>query len=214
MVGGARPARLGEQYQDLAKQAHAARLGMWLFLVSEALLFGALFALYVGYRTHYPHVFRLAIRHDDRTLLSFGTFILLTSSLTSAWAVHSIRNGRYRQCITMLVSTGVLGAVFLILKFTEYSQHLREGIGPGQYYTFQGIPGSGARIFFTLYYLMTGLHAIHLGVGIILMAVMATLVYRRRYTQGYSGGLEAGVLYWHLIDLIWLFLWPMLYLMV
>jgi cytochrome c oxidase subunit 3 len=138
--------------------------------------------------------------------------VLIVSSFTVAWAVHSLRADRRRTAIVMLAITLALGLTFLVLKGFEYADHFSEGIYPGEYYAFAELPASGAKLFFTLYYLMTGLHALHMIGGIGVMTWLTNRVARRKTTAGYHAELELGALYWHLVDSIWIFLWPLFYL--
>jgi cytochrome c oxidase subunit III len=204
---------LHEQFEDLDKQAHAARLGMWVFLASELLLFAGLFALYAGYRVMYPVTFAQAVAHDDVALGSANTAILITSSLTVALSVHACRRGRPRRAGWLLVASLAFGLLFLAFKGLEYGEHLREGIAPGAGYVYAGLEARGANIFYTLYYLMTGLHALHVVVGTGLLAWLASGCFREIYSSADHVRVEVGALYWHLIDIVWIFLWPMFYLM-
>jgi cytochrome c oxidase subunit 3 len=203
---------LHEQFQDLTKQEHAARLGMWVFLGSELLLFAALFTLYAAYRTMYPHEFAVAASHDNVLIGSMNTIILLTSSLTVALSIHAVRAGHPKRASILLLVTMVLGALFLALKLTEWGQHLSEGIAPGVHYTNTEMTGYGYALFFTLYYVMTGLHAIHVTIGMIILGWLAVKCWREEMSSAFQLPVELGGLYWHLVDLIWIFLWPLLYL--
>lgn len=202
-----------EHFESLEQQEHAAHLGMWLFLTSEVLLFGALFGLYTGYRLQYAEDFALAAHHNNVLLGTGNTLILITSSFSAAWAVHSAEHGRRRAIVSSLGLTLLLGVCFLVFKAIEYSQHFAEGIFPGPAYRFAELPVHGANVFFNLYYFMTGLHALHVVGGLTALSVLAWLAQRGRFAAGrrYTP-LELGVLYWHLVDLIWIFLWPLLYL--
>jgi cytochrome c oxidase subunit 3 len=204
---------LAEQFEDLARQKDAARLGMWAFLGSEALLFTGLFALYAAYRALYPAEFGIAVAHDNVTLGTINTFILLTSSFTVALAVHEARRDRLRRCGLLLSISVALGLVFLAVKFTEYSQHIRDGILPGGHYHDAELPQAGFKIFFTIYYLSTGLHALHVTAGMAVLSWLTFGAWRGRYSSLYYTPIELGALYWHLVDIIWIFLWPCLYLM-
>jgi cytochrome c oxidase subunit 3 len=208
-----REGHLVEQFEDLAKQKDAARLGMWAFLGSEALLFCGLFALYAAYRALYPNEFSAAIAHNDAKLGTLNTFILLTSSFTVALSVHEVRIERPRFAMWLLLFSVLLGLVFLGVKFTEYSAHFRLGIFPGAAYHFAELPGYGPQTFFTLYYFSTALHALHVTAGMGVLAWLALSTSRGKYTPLYHTPLELGALYWHLVDIIWIFLWPCLYLM-
>ena len=204
--------RLAPHFEDLGKQTHAVHLGMWIFLGSEVLLFAGLFALYAGYRVMYPRDFTAAVAHNDVAIGTINTFILITSSLTVALSVHAARAGRLRRAGSLLGASIFLGAAFLVLKGMEYRAHFHEGIFPGEGYRFAALPGYGAKLFFTLYYLLTGLHAIHVTAGLILLFWVLHGCIKRRYSPAYHTPVELAGLYWHLIDIIWIFLWPLLYL--
>lgn len=200
------------QFQDLAQQQHAVRFGIWIFLGSELLLFAALFALYVGYRATYGPAFALAMQENDALLGTINTGILLISSFCAAWALHALRGGRARPAVGALAATIALGGVFLVVKGFEYADHFRHGIVPGAPVTPGDAVARGSHMFFTLYYLMTGLHALHILGGMAVLAWVALRVARRRTTPLHHPELEAGALYWHLVDAIWIFLWPLFYL--
>jgi cytochrome c oxidase subunit 3 len=200
------------QYQDLEQQTHAARLGMWIFLASEVLFFSGLFALYTAYRLEYGEAFRIAAGHTDLVLGTANTFILLTSSLLVALSVHAVRRSwRAGAAAWLLGGAAALGILFLVLKILEYVRHFREGFYPGPYYSNTELPEQGARIFFDLYYAMTGLHALHMTAGIALLGWMILLA-RRRLSADYYTPLELSGMYWHFVDIVWVFLWPLFYL--
>jgi cytochrome c oxidase subunit 3 len=204
--------RLAEHFEDLPKQAYAARLGMWIFLGSETLLFAALFALYASYRTMYPEDFAAAVGHNNVVIGTANTLILITSSFTVALSVGAIRASRARAAGWLLALSVLFGGLFLVLKAIEYAEHFREGILPGAGYHFHELPGPGAILFFTLYYLLTGLHALHVIAGMALLGWAASGCFRARYSAAYTTPVENVGLYWHLVDVIWIFLWPLLYL--
>jgi len=201
------------QFENLAKQAHAVRFGMWVFLANELLLFAGLFALYTAYRTEYPAGFAAGVAHSELVIGTINTSLLVISSYTAASALRAIRGDARRAALGWLGVTLALGTAFLVLKGIEYSLHAAEGALPGAYYAFRALPGHGGQLFFTLYYFMTGLHVLHLAVAIGVLAWLAWRVSRRRTTAAYHADLEAGVLYWHLVDCIWIFLYPMFYLL-
>jgi cytochrome c oxidase subunit 3 len=207
-----RHARLQHHFESLEKQEHAARLGMWVFLASEVLLFTGLFALYTGYRTAYAAEFEQALHHNNVAIGTINTVILILSSFTVAWAIHSLGHLRTRMCLASLGATMLLGTGFLVLKAIEYFHHFEQGIFPGAYYANEEMSAAGAKLFFTLYFFMTGLHALHMLAGIGVMSWLALRVRRRRTTPDYHAELEMGGLYWHLVDAIWIFLWPLFYL--
>lgn len=204
--------RLAEHFQDLDQQQHAARLGMWIFLSSETLLFAGLFGLLAGYRAMYTADFLAASHHNSVLIGTANTAILITSSFTAAWALHSVRHGARRMAALCLAATVAFGLTFLGLKLIEYFDHFHHGIYPGAHYRFAELPSHGAQLFFTLYYFLTGLHALHVLGGMVFLALMIRPIWKRRYTEHHHVAVENGVLYWHLVDLVWIFLWPLLYL--
>jgi cytochrome c oxidase subunit III len=202
----------GEHFETPEQREHAAFFGMWLFLTSETLLFGALFGVYTGYRLWFGGEFHEAARHNDAYLGTLNTAILVTSSFFAAQAVHFARHARPKASVRCLLATIGLGLCFLGVKAVEYADHFAHGIYPGAYYNFDRLPGSGPRLFFTLYFFMTALHAAHVIGGLTALGVLAI---RRLGVRGATARvvpLELGVLYWHLVDVIWIFLWPLLYL--
>lgn len=199
-------------YAQVADREHALRLGMWVFLGSESLLFAGLFGLYASYRTTYTASFARAAAHNEEWIGSTNTFVLILSSFFVAWSIHCMRQGRTRACAWSLVVTLLLGGLFLGFKSLEYAHHLSVGIAPGSHYTFAELPEHGARLFFTLYYCLTGLHAIHVLAGMAILTWILLRVVRRKTVPKRHVELELGGLYWHLIDVVWIFLWPILYL--
>jgi cytochrome c oxidase subunit 3 len=202
-----------EPYEDAAHATDASRLGMWVFLASELMLFAGLFGMYGAQRAHYPDAFRAATAHAELAIGTVNTVILLTSSLTVALAVHATRSARPRLTALLLGASMALGAGFIVLKGIEYGRHFREGIEPGAAYHFGADPG--VRVFFQMYYLLTGLHTLHVAAGIALLGWAAARSWRGGFGPGDDDhtGLELGGLYWHFVDLVWLFLWPLFYLL-
>jgi cytochrome c oxidase subunit 3 len=197
----------------MEQQAHAARLGMWVFLASEMLLFAGLFALLSTYRLEHPAAFASGVRHNTKVLGSINTAVLLLSSYLVAMAVHAIRRGRTRATQLLVAGTVLLGAAFLVIKLTEYGLHFREGIYPGGQGAFFATHGEeGLPVFWTLYFGTTGLHAVHVTVGMIVLSVMATGVHTGKITAAAPQRMEIAAIYWHLVDVIWIFLWPLFYL--
>lgn len=188
-------------YTDPRQRTHALHLGLWMFLGSETLLFAGLFGLYAAYRASYPLVFSTGIAHANVTLGTANTAVLIISSFCVAWAVHALRADRRRTCITALACAIGLGGAFLVFKSLEYAEHLHAGLGTGP-----------ARLFVTLYFLMTGLHALHVIAGMTILTWLVVRVRRGRTHAGHRTELELGGLYWHLVDIVWIFLWPLLYL--
>ena len=204
--------RLAIQFATYQQQDHAARFGLWVFLASEITLFGGLFTLYAAYRVMYGADFAAGVSQNNLALGTANTFILLTSSLTAALAVAAARKGRVVSSERLLEATLALAVVFLVLKGLEWRQHMREGILPGSHYHYRALPTFGANTFFTLYYLMTGLHALHVLAGMTLLAWLVAKLRRQAYSAEHHLPVELGTLYWHLVDIVWIFLWPLFYL--
>lgn len=203
-----------DHFADLDRQTHAAQLGMWLVIAGDVLLFGTLFVLYASYRADHAAEFRAAAAHADLALGTINTYLLICSSFLVALAVRAVRLGdRLRQTVALLLGAAALGASFLALKAIEYAHHFAEGIYPGKYYAFAELPASGARIFFTLYYFMTGLHALHVLGGIGLLLWLARGARARRYGPAWHTPVELVGMYWHFVDIVWVFLWPIFYLL-
>jgi cytochrome c oxidase subunit 3 len=203
---------VAHQFDSAEQQQEAATLGMWVFLTTEVLFFGAMFLGYAVYRSMYPAAFGEASRHLDIVLGSINTAVLLCSSLTMALAIHATRLGSGKASIALLASTMTLGAVFLAIKFYEYFEKYKEGLIPGLHFDWHGTDGRHAAIFFIFYFIMTGMHALHMVIGISLMAVLARFSMKGRFSTRYYTPLEMGGLYWHFVDIVWVFLFPLLYL--
>jgi cytochrome c oxidase subunit 3 len=207
------PPRPSEQFDDFEQQTEAATLGMWVFLVSEMLFFGALCFGYLVSRLLLPEAFAAASRHTDVVLGSVNTAVLLTSSLAMALAARSARLGARRATRALLVATACLGAAFILVKAMEYRGEFHQHLFPGAAFRFE--PASladGAQVFFYLYYLMTGLHALHLGIGIGLVLFTVWRLRPRARRPPDANWVEGTGLYWHFVDIVWIFFYPMLYL--
>jgi cytochrome c oxidase subunit 3 len=186
---------------------------MWIFLGSETLIFAALFALFAGYRVHFPAEFQAAAGHTSFGLGIGMTFTLVTSSFLMAEGVEQVKGGNFSIASVLLGAVVVLGIAFLALKGTEWGEHFAEGIFPGRYYRLEALPTRGGNIFFSLYYVMTGLHALHVVGGVIAVWTVLVMNRRRRFTEEYHPQLELVGMYWQFVDIIWLFLWTLLYLL-
>ena len=208
----AAPSRLAHHFPDMKTQEHAARMGMWLFLSTEILLFAVLFTAYALYRFLFPLGFEEASKLAHVTMGATNTVVLITSSLTVALAIHHARKGENRKVVGLLAITIAFGALFMVLKGFEYYHHFLVGQLPGRFYHYAGVTGPGVSMYFTVYFLMTGLHGLHVLIGMGLLAWVAVRAARGHFGPGYSTPVELSGLYWHLIDLIWIFLFPLLYL--
>ena len=204
---------LQHQFDSMEQQKEAASLGMWVFLVTEILFFGGLFLAYTVYRWQNALAFARVSRHMDIALGTTNTAVLICSSLTMAMAVHSAAVGRRKLLIGFLVLTMILGGAFLGIKAVEYTDHIHHHLfpGPGFHYP---VPAEAkpAELFFSLYFAMTGLHALHMIVGLGILTTLLLMARRGRFTPEYHTPVEISGLYWHFVDIVWIFLFPLLYL--
>ncbi len=203
---------LMEQFDDMEQQRETATLGMWVFLVTEVLFFGGLFASYMIYRVWYPTTFGVASRQLNIYSGAGMTVVLITSSLTMALAVNAAANGLRRRIMGFLGLTLVLGIVFVLLKGMEYYHEYLEHHIPGHEFRIEGADPNNAQIFFSLYFMMTGLHALHMFIGFGIILTMMYLAWRNYFSEKWHTPIEVAGLYWHFVDIIWIFLFPLLYL--
>ena len=208
---GTVPGYLAHHFENLEKQQHAARLGMWLFLATEVLLFAALFAAYAIYRWLYVAEFSAASRGLDTWIGLVNTVVLVTSSFTVAMGLDRATRGKGKGTMVLFGVSVLLACVFLGFKYVEYAHHFHTGELPGKFYRGE-IPGPGAPLFFTLYFLITGLHGVHVVIGMTVLAVVGLRAGKGAYTPEYHVPVELAGLYWHLVDLIWIFVFPLIYL--
>jgi len=188
-----------------------AKMGMWLFLFTELLLFGGLFVLYMAYRTEYSVDFKVAATELAVGMGTVNTIVLLTSSLTMVLSIVALQRGSKKLSLFYIASTIGLAGVFLVIKFFEWSAKIHHGIYPGGEELLS--KPNGEIIFFGLYYTMTGLHGLHVVIGMVILGFMYYFVKTGKFNKGYFVKLENGGLYWHLVDLIWIFLFPLFYLL-
>ncbi len=206
------PAFLAEQFQAPEQQEEAATLGMWVFLATEVLFFGVLFTSYLIGRLLHPDAFADASRETDVFLGTLNTAVLLTSSLSMALAVRAARLGRRRALVIFLLVTVGIGLAFLGVKGYEYYEDYHHHLIPALNFTYDGPRAAQVELFFILYFLMTGLHAIHVTLGVLTLSVMTALSARGRFSARYYTPVEVTGLYWHFVDIVWVFLYPLLYL--
>jgi heme/copper-type cytochrome/quinol oxidase subunit 3 len=203
---------LAHHFDTIEKQDHAVRLGMWLFLATEVLLFAGLFLGYTVYRYFYHEAFHEASRHLDLWAGTTNTIVLITSSLTVALAYFEIKRGNSGRCAALLAFTILCALAFLFIKGIEYHHKFEEGALPGQFYHFAEVTAPGANLYYTIYFLATGLHAFHVIVGMSILIWVLVRVLKGHFSPDYYIPVELGGLYWHLVDLVWIFLFPLLYL--
>lgn len=192
------------------KDYHAAKMGMWLFLFTEILLFGGLFLLYASYRSRFPEAFHAAGKSLEVLLGGTNTVVLITSSLTVALSITALRRGATRLCLGLLAFTVGCAGTFMVIKFFEWSAKFHHGLIPGSEHM-AALP-HGQSVFYGLYFAMTGLHGIHVIIGASVLLWVMLLIKRGRVTAEDYVVLENAGLYWHIVDLVWIYLFPLFYL--
>ncbi|HTM50542.1 MAG TPA: cytochrome c oxidase subunit 3 family protein [Bryobacteraceae bacterium] len=207
------PAALLHHFDTADQQKDASTLGMWLFLVTEIMFFGGMFTAYVVYRTIHPAAFVAASHELDITMGAINTAVLICSSLTMVLAVSAAQMGQRKSLVGFLVLTILLGSVFLGIKAVEYHEKFVHHHVPGASFHFDGPDPASAQLFFSLYFAMTGLHALHMVIGIVLLAILAVRAQRGFFTPEYYTPIDMTGLYWHFVDIVWIFLFPLLYLL-
>jgi len=232
-AGGDHPPFLAHHYDTPKQQFDAGKLGMWIFIVTEVLFFGGLFCAYAVYRATHPEIFIYAHQFLDKNLGALNTVVLIASSLSIAWAVRCAQLDHQRGLVACLAITLALAAVFLGVKYVEYKQKWEHGLlWAGRYQAAESAkaaaqapdspdahhpadPAAGPRdagIFFSIYFAMTGLHGIHVVAGMGVIAWVLALAVQGRFSSQYYNPVDYTALYWHLVDMIWIYLFPLLYL--
>lgn len=206
------PEHLAHHFVDVEQQRESAKMGMWIFLLTEVLLFGGLFTAYTVFRSINHDMFYNAHKFLDIELGTLNTLVLISSSVTMALAIRSIQLDKRKQSIYFLMSTLALAAVFLVVKYFEYSHKFHLGQLPGKYYTFSGVEGNNPHIFFSIYFVMTGLHGLHVIGGMVAISWIIRKTIRGKLSGAYYTPMELTGLYWHLVDLVWIYLFPLFYL--
>jgi cytochrome c oxidase subunit III len=217
VVHNAHPPGFSHQFEDIEQQHEAGNLGMWVFLVTEIMFFGGLFACYTVYRSLHLQAFEMGSRLLEVPFGAANTVVLIASSLTMALAIHSAQTGKRKSVVMFyLVITMILGAAFLGIKFTfEWHRDFVEHLVPGFGFEVRpewGAVGQEVPMFFCFYFFMTGLHAMHMIIGIGILTVLTIMTARGRFNEQYYAPLEVTGLYWHFVDIVWIFLFPLLYL--
>jgi len=203
---------LQHHFDSLEQQQESSTLGMWFFLVTEVLFFGGMFFAYTLYRMWYPDAWSAAAHHLDVPLGAFNTIVLIGSSLTMALAVRAAQLGERSGQVIFLVLTLVLGFVFLGVKAVEYSDKFAHHLVPGPHFVFDLAYAGPAEIYFSLYFAMTGMHATHMVIGAGLLIWLIIRAAKGAFTAEYNTPVELVGLYWHFVDIVWIFLFPLLYL--
>lgn len=214
-------------YESAAHEYDTSKQGVWLFLATEILMFGGLFVGYAYFHKIYPEIFKIGSTFTDWRLGAANTVVLLFSSLTMALGIYYTQVGRHKKAMNMLLITIICGAIFMIIKYFEYSHKIHLGLMPGSWYSAEAqvvidharakLPGlteipSNLPLYFSFYYMMTGLHGIHVLIGMGLIFWMWLRMAKGWYGPQHFTGVEGVGLFWHLIDLVWIYLFPLLYL--
>jgi len=213
---------LRHHFADEQQQKNAASLGMWLFLVTEIMFFGGMFCAYLVYRLAHFNAFAAGSQQLNIYLGAINTAVLLVSSVTVVLAVKAAEARKRKQLVSFIVVTILLGLVFLGIKAKEYTDKFEDHYVPGATFHFDKpfddngkqipVSSNAAQLFFSLYFAMTGMHALHMIIGCGLFTVLGVLAWKGHYTSGYFTPIENAGLYWHLVDIIWIYLFPLLYL--
>jgi len=204
---------LQHHFDSFEQQREASFLGMWVFLVTEVMFFGGVFTAYVVYRLAHPYAFALGSHELDITLGAINTAVLIGSSLTMAMAVWAAQTGRRKSIVGWILATIVLGMVFLGIKYVEYSAKFEHHLFPGPNFQWPGPDAPHVEMFFNLYFALTGLHALHMVIGMGILLVVAILAWKGRFSPQNHNLIEGIGLYWHFVDIVWIFLFPLLYLL-
>ena len=213
-----KPFKVAHHFESKEQQYSSAKQGLWLFMATEILMFGAIFAAYAIFRNIYPESFAQGSSLLDWRLGFVNTLVLIFSSFTMALAIYYCQTNRHKAAVINLALTLACAGVFLIVKYFEYSGKISHGILPGKFFDFHGQDTQGAAItshlalFFSFYFVMTGLHGLHVIVGMGLITWMLCKVLRKELHKEYYTPLEGVGIFWHIVDLIWIYLFPILYL--
>ena len=203
--------KLQEHFYTMEQQLEASTLGMWVFLVTEVMFFGGMFMAYIVYRNMYPHAWLEASAELNWKLGGLNTMVLIFSSLTMALAVRAAMLGKRSHQVINLILTMALGTTFLVVKFFEYKAKFEHHLVPGPH--FDASLEQGMQIFFSLYFMLTGVHAAHMIIGLGIMTYILINASKGSYNAEYYTPVEVAGLYWHFVDIVWIFLFPLLYLL-
>lgn len=203
---------LAHHFKTMEQQFDAAKLGVWLFLCTEILMFGGLFVGYIIFHGVYPEMFAEGAKHLDWRLGAINTAVLLLSSFTMAIGIHYAQTNQRDKSFMALAVTVICGAIFMVIKYFEYTHKFHIGLEPGKFFHFEGAEHSNLALYFSFYFLMTGLHGSHVLVGMGLIIWMMIRTKRGEFSSEYYTPVEGVGLFWHLVDLIWIYLFPLLYL--
>jgi len=203
---------VAHHFDTATHQFDAGRMGVWLFLVTEILLFGGLFCAFAIFRSKYFPSFVEAHHHLDRVMGGINTIVLICSSFTMALAVRSAQKNETKKTTALLFVTLACAGAFLVVKYYEYGHKFHDGLLPGKYFSATGFESGHAGIFFSIYFMMTGIHGLHVVIGMALIMWIMLRNMKSEFSQRYYAPVENVGLYWHLVDLVWIYLFPLLYL--
>lgn len=203
---------VAHHFDNMEQQFSAAKLGVWLFLCTEILMFGGLFVVYAVYHNLYPEMFAEGAKFLDWRLGAVNTVVLLISSYTMAMGIYFAQKNDNKSCAKMMIVTLVCAATFMVIKYFEYTHKFHLGIYPGELFAFEGAQVDNLALYFSLYFLMTGLHGSHVLVGMGLIFWIWRRASKGEFSENYYTPVEGVGLFWHLVDLIWIYLFPLLYL--
>ncbi|MEM1269405.1 MAG: cytochrome c oxidase subunit 3 family protein, partial [Bacteroidota bacterium] len=205
-------AHVQHHFVSSEQQFDSAKMGMWLFLITEILLFSGMFVAYAVYRVWYPEMFDSAAQELlDPFKGALNTIVLLGSSLTVAMAIRFIQDDEAKKAGWALVVTVLLAGVFMVIKYFEYTHKIHEGILPGVHYSYEGLTTPYVGIFMSIYFVMTGIHGLHVVIGMVILSVIAFRTFRGDFSSEYYTYIELSALYWHLVDIVWIFVFPLIY---
>jgi cytochrome c oxidase subunit 3 len=207
------PHHYGHHFESSEHEFSAAKQGMWLFMVTEVLMIGALFVGYLLFRLRFPEAFHEAHKELNVKLGALNTVVLIISSATMVLGVSAVQRGNNRRAIKLLMATVFCGAIFCTVKYFEYSHKFHEGIFPGGNYRFEGLTTPHVSLFFSFYFLMTGVHAFHVIVGMSLITWLIIKIKKGQISKDFFTPVELVGFYWHFVDLVWIYLFPLLYLL-
>ncbi len=203
---------LQHHFEDLGQQHEASTLGMWAFIAQEILFFGGMFVAYAIYRVMYEPAWVEGAHQQNLMMGTINTAVLIGSSLTMALAVWAAQGGRRMATVWLLFATLILGTAFLVIKGIEYHAHFEEGLFPGEHFHYHSPQAAHVQLFMVFYFGLTGLHALHMVIGAGLLIWMMGRAWRGHFGPEYYAPVEIMGLYWHFVDIIWIFLFPLLYL--
>ena len=204
--------KYAHHFENVNHEFDSCKVGMWLFLLQEVLFFAPLFVMYAILRIMYPEAFLESSLLLDWKLGALNTAALITSSYTMVLGVNAAQRGRKDDTVKYLIITILLACVFLVVKYFEYSHKIHEGILPAKYFTYEGIKHAKTPLFFSLYFMMTGLHGLHVLIGIGILLWILLRAKKGEFGPQYFTPVELVGLYWHFVDLVWIYLFPLLYL--